>query len=268
MLSQGVVDALKVLSYVQPQGPGVAAAKLAHRPNGPVGAQPHLVGVAVRVKAEFKALTHPAHQGVVHDPISKWCGADDALLGLMNGKAQLWVWLTGLAAQCRLLLPALERFPREQSHTVQQHTGGLGMQVFDQLVAARHVGGSLRVQALREVDVALDQLHEYARIAVLNQGWWSQGQYEHFRASPPNGAPCLVVGVAPSGAHRATTLEQINDAQRATLFATIRVDVEVGAGKLAKGLLRGSALKRRDDAIPIANLCRRKEGGLPDCCGG
>ena len=77
------------------------------------------------------------------------------------------------------LLPALGRFPREQRHTVQQHMADLAMRVLDQTIAARHLPGGLRAQALRDADVALDQLRQYAHIALL-QKWWSPGQYAHF----------------------------------------------------------------------------------------
>lgn len=55
----------------------------------------------------------------------------------------------------------------------------LAMRVLDQLIAARHLPGGLRAQALREADMELDQLRQYAHIALLHH-WWSPGQFEHF----------------------------------------------------------------------------------------
>lgn len=77
------------------------------------------------------------------------------------------------------LVPALARFPREHRHTVTRHMADLAMQVQDQLIAARHHAGAQRGQALRDADLALDQLRQYAHLAWTWR-WWSDGQFQHF----------------------------------------------------------------------------------------
>jgi hypothetical protein len=51
--------------------------------------------------------------------------------------------------------------------------------VLDGLVAARHHQCSLLATALRDADVALDQLKQLAHLA-LQLHWFRPGQYEHF----------------------------------------------------------------------------------------
>lgn len=77
------------------------------------------------------------------------------------------------------LIPALARFPREHRHTVTQHMAGLALRLQDQLVAARHYSGNGRAQALRDADLALDQLRQYGHLAWCWR-WWNDGQFQHF----------------------------------------------------------------------------------------
>jgi hypothetical protein len=77
------------------------------------------------------------------------------------------------------LVPGLARFPREHRHTVTRRMADLAMQVQDSLVAARHLQGPSRAAALREADIALDQLRQYGQLAWSWQ-WWSDGQFQHF----------------------------------------------------------------------------------------
>lgn len=53
------------------------------------------------------------------------------------------------------------------------------MQVHDRLIEARHHPGPARAEALRQADIALDQLRQYA-LLVCEWHWWSEGQFAHF----------------------------------------------------------------------------------------
>jgi len=77
------------------------------------------------------------------------------------------------------LMPALARFPREHRNTVTLHMAQRALHVHDQLIAARHHSGTARALALRDADVALDQLRQYGHLA-WSWHWWNDGQFEHF----------------------------------------------------------------------------------------
>lgn len=76
------------------------------------------------------------------------------------------------------LVPQAAAFPREHRHTLTRHACELVMRVLDELVAARHHEGAARGNALREADIALDQLRQYLQLA-WQWKWLSDGQYRH-----------------------------------------------------------------------------------------
>ncbi len=76
------------------------------------------------------------------------------------------------------LVPLLGKFPREHRHGVARHMGVLAARVHDELIAARHISGTERAQALRRADIALDQLRQYLHLAWRWQ-WMSEGQLQH-----------------------------------------------------------------------------------------
>jgi hypothetical protein len=76
------------------------------------------------------------------------------------------------------LVPQVATWPRAHRHTVTHHTCALAMQVHDALVAARHLDAPSRGYALRDADMALDQLRQYLQMAWQWQ-WLSDGQYQH-----------------------------------------------------------------------------------------
>jgi hypothetical protein len=76
------------------------------------------------------------------------------------------------------LVPHLASWPREHRHTMTRHTCDLALTVQDALVAARHLDPQGRGFALRDADIALDQLRQYLQLAWQWQ-WLKQSQYEH-----------------------------------------------------------------------------------------
>jgi hypothetical protein len=85
---------------------------------------------------------------------------------------------TRARALVQWLVPHLASWPREHRHTMTRHTCDLALTVQDALVAARHLDSQARGFALRDADIALDQLRQYLQLAWHWQ-WFSQGQYEH-----------------------------------------------------------------------------------------
>lgn len=96
-------------------------------------------------------------------------GATGETLVVHTRASQLLEWL----------VPALARFPREHRHSVSRHMADLAMAMHDALIAARHLRGPARAEALRDADIHLDQLRQYALLAHRWR-WWSEGQFEHF----------------------------------------------------------------------------------------
>jgi hypothetical protein len=79
------------------------------------------------------------------------------------------------------LVPQVATWPRAHRHTITQHTCALAMRVHDALVAARHLDAQCRGDALRDADMALDQLRQYLQLA-WHWHWLSDGQYQHVSA--------------------------------------------------------------------------------------
>ena len=76
------------------------------------------------------------------------------------------------------LLPKGERFPRAYRHTVTQRMLDAALDVQEGLFEAQARRGQSRQAALEAVDVALNRLRLYLRLAHQWQ-WLSNGQYEH-----------------------------------------------------------------------------------------
>jgi hypothetical protein len=76
------------------------------------------------------------------------------------------------------LVPHVASWPREHRHTLTRHTCDLALTVHDALLAARHLEAGDKFLALRDADIALDQLRQYLQMAWRWQ-WLSHGQYEH-----------------------------------------------------------------------------------------
>lgn len=76
------------------------------------------------------------------------------------------------------LVPHVAGWPREHRHTLARHVCELTMAVHDALVAARHLDGPARQQALRDADIHLDQLRQYLHLA-WGWRWMSADQYRH-----------------------------------------------------------------------------------------
>lgn len=76
------------------------------------------------------------------------------------------------------LMPDLQRWPREHRHGLTAHVGALACRVLDALVAARHLPPGERDLALRDADMALDQLRQYLHLA-LEWHWMTEAQYLH-----------------------------------------------------------------------------------------
>ena len=76
------------------------------------------------------------------------------------------------------LVPRGERFPRAYRHTVTQRLMDAALDVQDGLFVAQAQRGRARREALLTVDVALNRLRLYLRLAH-HWHWLSDGQYEH-----------------------------------------------------------------------------------------
>jgi hypothetical protein len=76
-------------------------------------------------------------------------------------------------------MQATARFPREHSHTVTPHMVGKALAALDSRVGARQQQGSQRATALRDADMALDQLKQMSYLA-LQPRLLSKEQCEQF----------------------------------------------------------------------------------------